>query len=37
MLQEDDKKILFNIAKVIALLVVVMFCLILIASYIGSG
>ena len=37
MLQEDDKKILFNIAKVIAVLVVVMFILIIIASYIGGG
>ena len=37
MLQEDDKKILFNIAKVIAVLVVVMFSLIIIASYIGGS
>ena len=37
MLQQDDKKILFNIAKVIAVLVVVMFSLIIIASYIGGG
>ena len=37
MLQEDDKKILFNIAKVIAVLVVVMFSLIIIASYVGGS
>ena len=37
MLQEDDKKILFNIAKVIAVLVVLMFLLIIIASYIGGS
>ncbi len=36
-MQEDDKKILFNIAKVIAVLVVVMFSLIIIASYIGGS
>jgi hypothetical protein len=35
--QEGDKKILTNIAKVIAVLVVIMFCLIFIASYIGGG
>ena len=36
-MQEDDKKILLNIAKVIAVLVVVMFSLIIIASYIGGS
>jgi hypothetical protein len=36
MLQEGDKSILLNVAKVIAVLVVVMFALIFIASYIGS-
>ncbi len=36
-MQEDDKKILFNIAKVIAVLVVVMISLIIIASYIGGS
>jgi len=33
MLQQDDKSILTNIAKVIAVLVVIMFCLIFAASY----
>jgi len=37
MLQEGDKSILINIAKVIAVLVVIMFCLIFAASYIGGG
>ncbi len=37
MMQEGDKKILLNIAKVIAVLVVIMFSLIIIASYIGGG
>lgn len=37
MLQEGDKSILTNIAKVIAVLIVIMFCLIFAASYIGSG
>jgi len=37
MLQEGDKSILFNVAKVIAILVVVMFALIFLASYIGGG
>jgi type IV secretory pathway VirB2 component (pilin) len=36
MLQEGDKKILTNVAKVIAVLVVIMFCLIFLASYIGG-
>jgi hypothetical protein len=36
MLQEGDKKILVNIAKVIAVLVVVMFVLIIVASNIGN-
>lgn len=37
MLQEGDKTILVNIAKVIAVLVVVTITLIFVASYIGSG
>ena len=37
MLQEGDKTILVNIAKVIAVLVVVAITLIFVASYIGSG
>ena len=37
MLQEGDKSILLNVAKVIAILVVVMFALIFLASYIGGG
>lgn len=37
MLQEDDKLILTNIAKVIAVLIVIMFCLIFAASYIAGG
>lgn len=37
MLQEGDKTILVNIAKVIAILVVVTIILIFVASYIGSG
>ena len=36
MLQADDKTILFNVAKVIAVLIVVMFCLIITAYYIGG-
>jgi hypothetical protein len=36
MLQEGDKKILLNVAKVIALLIVVMFSLMIVAGYIGS-
>ena len=36
MLQEGDKKILLNVAKVIAVLVVVMFVLIIVASKIGN-
>lgn len=36
MLQEGDKSILLNVAKVIAVLVVVMFALIFLASYIGK-
>jgi hypothetical protein len=37
MLQEGDKSILLNVAKVIAILVVVMFALMFLASYIGGG
>ena len=37
MLQEGDKSILINIAKVIVVLVIIMFCLIFIASYIGGN
>jgi len=37
MLQAGDKSILLNVAKVIAILVVVMFVLIFLASYIGGG
>jgi hypothetical protein len=37
MLQEGDKSILLNVAKVIGILVVVMFMLIFLASYIGGG
>ncbi len=37
MLQKDDKAILTNIAKVIAVLIVIMFCLIFAASYIAGG
>ena len=37
MMQQDDKSILINIAKVIAVLIVIMFCLIFAASYIGGG
>ncbi len=37
MLQEGDKSILVNIAKVIAVLVVVAITLIFVASYVGSG
>jgi type IV secretory pathway VirB2 component (pilin) len=37
MLQKDDKTILTNIAKVIAVLIVIMFCLIFAASYIAGG
>ena len=37
MLQEGDKSILVNVAKVIAVLVVVAISLIFVASYIGSG
>jgi hypothetical protein len=36
MLQEGDKTILLNIAKVIAVLIVVMFSLIIVASYVGG-
>jgi hypothetical protein len=36
-MQEGDKSILINVAKVIAILVVVMFSLMIVASYIGSG
>ena len=36
MLQEGDKTILLNIAKVITVLVVIMFCLIILASFIGA-
>jgi hypothetical protein len=37
MLQEGDKSILLNVAKVIGILVVVMFVLIFLASYIGGA
>ena len=37
MLQEGDKGILMNVAKVIAVLVVVTIILIFVASYIGAG
>jgi len=37
MLQEGDKTILTNVAKVIAVLVVIMFSLMFAASYIGSA
>lgn len=37
MLQEGDKSILLNVAKVIAILVVVMFVLIYLAGYIGGS
>jgi len=37
MIQGDDKIILTNIAKVVGLLVAIMFTLILVANYIGSG
>ena len=37
MLQEGDKSILVNVAKVIALLVVVAITLMFVASYVGSG
>ena len=36
MLQEGDKTILLNIAKVIAVLIVVMFSLIIVAGYVGG-
>ncbi len=37
MLQKGDKTILLNVAKVIAVLIVIMFSLIIVASYIGSS
>ena len=37
MMQEGDKTILVNVAKVIAVLVVIMFTLIFVAGYIGGG
>jgi hypothetical protein len=37
MMQEGDKTILVNVAKVIAVLIVVMFTLIFVAGYIGSS
>ncbi len=37
MLQDGDKTILTNVAKVIAVLVVIMFSLIILGSYIGGG
>jgi len=37
MLQEGDKIILVNVAKVITVLIVIAVCLIFVASYIGSG
>ena len=36
-MQEGDKSILVNVAKVIAVLVVIMFTLIFVAGYIGGG
>jgi len=36
MLQDGDKTILFNVAKVISVLIVIMIVLIFVASYIGS-
>ncbi len=36
MLQADDKTILLNVAKVIAVLIGITFLLIILASYIGS-
>ncbi len=36
MLQEGDKQILVNVAKVIAVLIVIMISLIIVAGYIGS-
>lgn len=36
MLQEGDKQILLNVAKVIAVLIVIMISLIIVAGYIGS-
>ena len=37
MLQEGDKRILTNVAKVIAILVVAMCVLMFVASYVGGG
>ncbi len=37
MLQEGDKSILVNVAKVIAVLVVIAITLIFVASYVGGG
>jgi hypothetical protein len=37
MLQEGDKSILVNIAKVIIVLIVIMFCLIGLAHFIGAS
>jgi len=37
MMQAGDRKILLNIAKVIAVLVGVMFTLIIVAAYIGGS
>lgn len=37
MMQQGDKTILVNVAKVIAVLVAVMFTLIFVAGYIGSA
>ena len=37
MLQEGDKQILLNVAKVIAVLIVIMISLIIVAGYIGSS
>lgn len=37
MLQEGDKMILTNVAKVIAVLIVVAIILMFVASYVGSG
>ena len=37
MMQSGDKSILLNVAKVISMLVVVMFVLMAVASYVGGG
>jgi len=37
MMQEGDRTILINVAKVVAVLVVIMIALIFVASYIGNN